>query len=261
MVAPGTGYHLVALTDNGADVTSEMFDNTYTINNVVSNHTISPTFAINTYQITTTAGVNGSMTPSSTVNHGSSATIVITPNANYHVEDVLVDGVSIGAATSYNFEDITASHTINATFAINTHTLAITKTGTGSGTVTDTPGLLNCGNTCSTSYTYGTNVTLTAIPSVGSEFTGWSSAVCAGIGTCSLKIINDIQLIAMFANPWGDVNNDGRINIADAILSLQITSNMDTTGKTITMTADANNDDRIGVAEVIYILQKMAGMR
>ena len=37
--------------------------------------------------------------------------------------DVLVDGVSVGAVTSYTFTDVTADHTIAASFAINTYTI------------------------------------------------------------------------------------------------------------------------------------------
>jgi hypothetical protein len=260
-ITPSTGYHVVSLTDNGANATSAMVGNTYAINNVVSSHTLSPTFAINTYTITTSAGANGSIAPSSTVNHGSGATVAITPIANYHVADVLVDGVSVGAVTSYSFQNVTAGHTISATFAINTYTLAITKAGTGSGTVTSVPNGLNCGNTCSASYVGGTTVTLTATPTLGSTFTGWSGGGCTGIGNCSLLINNNTPITALFSNPWGDVNNDKKIDLTDAILSLQVLSNMDTTGKTITIAADANNDSKIGLAEVIYILQKVGGMR
>lgn len=261
IITPSTGYHLVTLTDNGADVTYAMSGNTYSIYYVVSDHTINPTFAINTYAITTSAGENGSIAPSSTVDHGSSATVAITPNANYHVTDVLVDGVSVGAVASYNFQNVIASHTISATFAINTYTLAIIKAGTGSGTVTGASGGINCGNACSESYVLGTPLTLTAIPAFGSTFTGWSGGWCTGIGNCSLIVNDNIQITALFSNPWGDVNNDGKIDLADAILSLQILSNMETTGKTVTLAADENNDSKIGLPEVIYILQKVAGIR
>jgi len=59
----------------------------------------------------------------------------------------------------------------------------------------------------------------------------------------------------------GDVNGDGSITLADAILVLQITSRVTPTGQTIANTADVNNDGMIGMAEAIYILQTMAGIR
>ena len=48
----------------------------------------------------------------------------ITPDAHYHVADVLVDGVSVGAVSSYDFTRAsTTNHTIAAEFAIDTYTI------------------------------------------------------------------------------------------------------------------------------------------
>ena len=41
----------------------------------------------------------------------------ITPDTGYGVLDVLVDGVSVGQETSYEFTDVQANHTIAASFA------------------------------------------------------------------------------------------------------------------------------------------------
>ena len=103
----------------------------YTFTNVTANHTIAASFAIDTHTITATAGANGTISPSGsvTVNHGGSQTFTITPNTGYHVADVLVDGISVGAVTSYTFTNVTANHTIAASFAIDTHT--ITAIGRG----------------------------------------------------------------------------------------------------------------------------------
>ena len=97
----------------------------YTFTNVTANHTISATFVINAYTITASAGANGSISPSGAVavNHGANQTFTVTPNTGYHIEDVKVDGSSVGAVTSYTFTNVTANHTISATFAINTYTI------------------------------------------------------------------------------------------------------------------------------------------
>ncbi len=65
-----------------------------------------------------TAKANGTITPAGTtkVASGGSQTYTITPNAGYEVQDVLVDGISRGAITSYTFENVTNSHTITASF-------------------------------------------------------------------------------------------------------------------------------------------------
>ena len=90
---------------------------------VTANHTIGATFAINTYTITSSAGANGSISSSATVNYGASSTFTITPAAGYQVAGVVVDGVPVGAVASYTFSNVTANHTISASFAIITYTI------------------------------------------------------------------------------------------------------------------------------------------
>jgi len=73
------------------------------------------------YQIAVVAGDNGRIAGPGRGNAfilypGASAPITITPNEGYEVADVTVDGVSVGAVTSYTFENITASHILTATF-------------------------------------------------------------------------------------------------------------------------------------------------
>jgi hypothetical protein len=99
------------------------------------------------YTITASAGSNGSITPSGavTVASGASQTFAIKPDSSYHVANVLVDGKSAGAVTSYKFTNVTAGHTIAASFAINQYTYTITAscvhgTITPSGAVTVTRG-------------------------------------------------------------------------------------------------------------------------
>ena len=71
-----------------------------------------------TYTITATAGANGTISPNGSVivTEGTDQTFTITPNNGYHIEDVLVDGVSVGAVSTYTFSNVTANHIIHATF-------------------------------------------------------------------------------------------------------------------------------------------------
>ena len=52
-----------------------------------------------------------------TVNYGGSQSFTITPNANYRIVNVVVDGSNTGSVTSYNFTGITGTHTISASFS------------------------------------------------------------------------------------------------------------------------------------------------
>ena len=98
------------------------------------NHTIAASFAIDQNIITASAGANGSITPSGAVavNYGADQSFTITPDAHYHVADVLVDGSSVGAVTSYTFTNVTTSHTIAASFAIDTYTITASAGANGS---------------------------------------------------------------------------------------------------------------------------------
>ena len=51
----------------------------------------------------------------SSVNDGANQSFTIPPNTGYHVADVLVNGGSVGAVTSYTFTNVTANQTISAT--------------------------------------------------------------------------------------------------------------------------------------------------
>jgi len=86
--------------------------------------------------ITASAGTGGSISPSGavSVDYGADKTFQITPAANHEIADVLVDGVSVGAVSSYGFHAVAADHAIKAAFARITHTIAA---GAGAhGTIT-----------------------------------------------------------------------------------------------------------------------------
>jgi len=66
--------------------------------------------------------------------------------------------------------------------------------------------------------------------------------------------------IAKWTSDPGDINGDGGIDLADAILALRVLAGIPVTD-TINLNADVNSDKKIGIEEVIYILQKVSGLR
>ncbi len=78
------------------------------------------------------------------------------------------------------------------------HTLSVTKGGSGAGTVTSNPAGIDCGATCSASFTDGTQVTLTATAATGSVFSGWSGGGCSGTSTCHVTVNADTTVTANF---------------------------------------------------------------
>src|SRR5207247_1070415 len=116
-IAPDACYHVADVLVDGASVGAV---SSYTFTNVTVSHTIVASFAVHVETITASAGAHGTISPSGAVavNCGSDQTFTITPDANYHIADVLVDGTSVGAVASYTLTNVTATHTIDASFAI-----------------------------------------------------------------------------------------------------------------------------------------------
>jgi Ca2+-binding RTX toxin-like protein len=80
-----------------------------------------------------------------------------------------------------------------------THTLTVTKDGTGSGTVTSSPAGIDCGSDCTESYSEGTDVNLTAAAASGSTFAGWTGGGCGGTGACMLTMDANKAVTATFS--------------------------------------------------------------
>ncbi len=110
-----TGYTFAGwYTSTGTRITST------SIATAAANITLTAKWNILYYSINVVNGENGSISPSSSSqSYGSSRTFTITPNSGYVVENVKVDGINLGAVTSYTFANIASNHTISATFAWN----------------------------------------------------------------------------------------------------------------------------------------------
>ncbi|MCE5266107.1 MAG: C10 family peptidase [Deltaproteobacteria bacterium] len=59
----------------------------------------------------------------------------------------------------------------------------------------------------------------------------------------------------------GDVNGDGSVTLADAVLVMRMLSGRGVSAETILTAGDANGDRKIGLAEALFILQGVAGLR
>ncbi len=160
-ITPDANYQISTITVDGVVVTNVPV---YTFNNVTANHTIAVAFELiplNQFQITATAGANGSITPNGIVNviSGNDQAFTITPLLGYHIDSVLVDEVYNATATTtgaYSFTNVIANHTIRAVFAVNTYT--ITATAGANGSVSPS-GI--------TTYNYSSNASFTATPANG----------------------------------------------------------------------------------------------
>jgi hypothetical protein len=132
---PSTGYHFASWS---GDIPQDHETDTPLTITIDSNKSITANFAINTYTITSSSTLGGSISPSGTitVNSGESKTFTITPYSGYKISDVKVDGASVGAFPTYTFNNITANHTIEANFEKEI-TVIILQIGQTSFTVND----------------------------------------------------------------------------------------------------------------------------
>ena len=123
----------VTVTAAGLDVTITATDGIYSGSS--NSFTVNPT-------ISASAGAGGSISPtgSVSVNYGDNQSFTITANTGYYIVDVTVNGNSVGAVSSYTFNNVQAVSTISATFALTPIPTPIpTATPSPSPTATPTP--------------------------------------------------------------------------------------------------------------------------
>ncbi|MFA5646792.1 MAG: InlB B-repeat-containing protein [Bacteroidales bacterium] len=156
--------------------------------NVTADVTVAAEFAINTYTLSYTADVNGSITgdASQTVNHGTDGSAVTAvANDGYHFVQ-WSDGVTANPRTETS---VTADLSVTAEFAINTYTLTYTADAAQGSITGDATQTVNHG-------TDGSAVT--AVANDGYHFVKWSDGVTANPRT-DANVTADITVAAEFA--------------------------------------------------------------
>ncbi|MBF0456629.1 MAG: hypothetical protein HQK99_01890 [Nitrospirae bacterium] len=154
---------------------------------LASNRSVSATFQSGASTLTVTKSGTGTGTVSSsptgiscgttcsyTYTTGTSVILTATPDTgNSFTGWTGCDSTS----TTHCTVSVSSNKTVSAIFSTGStspYILTVTKSGSGTGTVTSSPTGISCGTTCNNTYLSGTFVTLTAAPDTGSSFTGWS---------------------------------------------------------------------------------------
>ncbi|MGD0885998.1 MAG: fibronectin type III domain-containing protein, partial [Thermodesulfovibrionales bacterium] len=85
-VTPSSGYSIASVTGCGGTLSGS----TYTTGVVTANCTVTASFAMNTYTVTPSAAVNGSISPSTaqTVNYNGTEVFTVTPGSGYSIASV-----------------------------------------------------------------------------------------------------------------------------------------------------------------------------
>jgi len=105
------------------------------------------------------------------------------------------------SGTSACVVTLNANTTVNATFTQQFFTLTVTTSGPG--TVTSSPGAINCGTTCVEGYSPNTTVTLRASAAAGATFSGWTGA-CSGLSAPCTVLMSAFKSVgATFTTTFG----------------------------------------------------------
>ncbi len=141
------------------------------------------------------AGINCGSDCSESYISGTSVSLTATPLADYRFNGW--SGACTGSTVVCTVL-IDRDRTVAAEFVRIQYSLTVSRTGSGSGSVTSNPAGINCGGNCTAMYDTGTPVTLTAAAAGGSTFSGWGGA-CADQGNpCTATISSDSTVTATF---------------------------------------------------------------
>ena len=165
-----SGTSTCSLTMNAAkSVTATFTQITHTLTmNIVGNGSISGDFSCNA------ASCDEEIIGNTAVS------LTATPDTGWEFSGWSVDCIGADPCSV----TMSADKTVTATFTRIVHDLTIDVVGNGS--VSDS-GTINCSVDCVESINEGDQVTLSATPDTGWEFSGWSGD-CSGTGTCTLTV-------------------------------------------------------------------------
>ncbi|MBF0536699.1 MAG: VCBS repeat-containing protein [Nitrospirae bacterium] len=141
---------------------------------------------------------------SASINETTNSGVFITSNTSYDHT-----GLTSGSTYYYRIKSTAGANlsslsgVISMTYQL--YTLSVNLAGTGSGTVTASPGTLNwIGSTSTADYSQGTVVTLTATPSTGSVFAGWTGCDSASANQCTVTMSAAKDVAALFTLQQGN---------------------------------------------------------
>lgn len=120
-----------------------------------------------------------------------------------HIRGIAADRSDLAHPCDSQAQSTQRPYRVSISAATSLNVLTVTKAGTGSGSISSAPtGINNCVTSCSATFGYGTNITLTATSLNGSTFGGWSGA-CTGVGTCTVQMTEARNVTATFHGPGG----------------------------------------------------------
>lgn len=145
--------------------------------------------------ISTPAGINCGASCNASFVSGSVIALIVSPAQGFAFTGW---GGACSGPTGCNVK-MDADRTVVANFGTPPPTqFTLSISTAGSGTITSNPAGISCGQACSGSFDAGTTVILTANPSSGFVFAGWSGPACTGISPCAVRMNSNVSVNATF---------------------------------------------------------------
>jgi len=166
-------------------------------------------FTLNQYTVTVQKAGNSSGVVVSSPNgiecgstctavYGYGANVSLTATAAASTRFVGWSGACTGADTVCTVT-VDAAKSVTATFALKQYPVAVHKRGNGTGVISNQPGSINCGSTCSELSDHGTVTTFRATADPTSLFAGWQGACTNTTVTCTVTVDTANVITATFA--------------------------------------------------------------
>jgi len=213
---PTTGYAVDKWQVDGADV--QTGGTTYTLSNITATHTVSVSFKIMTYVVTSTAGANGTIDPNGDIakDYDSTQYFTAMPDIGYELDTWYLDGNSVQTGGRYCLNNITANHAVNVTFKIQT--FVVTASTDANGSITPTSAVVN----------YNGSRLFTATPDTGYVVDKWQIDGNDAQASGTIYTLNDITTTHTVAVTFNRivfsisgyvVEIDGNTPVKDVLLS------------------------------------------
>ena len=196
VATPATGYELVSITANGADITA-------TKRVVVKGDvTVKATFTKKIFAVSLNKEGEGSITATgasdlNSVPYGTELTIIATPATGYELVSLTANGTDI---TSSKKVVVKENLTVKATFAKKMFAVTLTKEGEGKVDATGAEDL--------TAVPYGTELTIKAMPKQGYELTALTANGKDILATRKVVVTENLTIKATFAKKTFTVTLD-----------------------------------------------------
>jgi uncharacterized membrane protein HdeD (DUF308 family) len=182
-VTPDTGHSVQSVTGCGGTLVGS----TFTTAAVTSDCTVTATFILNTYTVSTVVVGSGSISPTSaTVAHGDSTSFTVTPDTGHLVQSVTgCDGTLVGS--TFTTGPVTSACTVTATFIPKTYTVS-TVVASGQGSISPTSRTVAHGDTTSFTVTPETGYSVQSVTGCGGALVGNTFTTAAVTSDCTVTV-------------------------------------------------------------------------